>query len=118
MSVWKSIVGLCAVLGCASGVTSAVWAEEGPGTETSQPAIPRRFPEGWTIYIPGWVDGGDTFNGSSPVSRVKGAKHAGGKERAADALGRQATRGGSAARPPRAGPPWGRTRRRCASCPP
>ena len=81
MSVWKSLVGVCALVGCVSGVGESVWAEEAPSTETSQPAIHRLFPESWPISVRGWVDGGYTFNGSSPTSGFNGPYNAVDKDR-------------------------------------
>lgn len=68
MSVWKLMLGGCALVGCVSATGESAWAEEAAATGTSEPAIHRLFPESWPISIRGWVDGGYTFNGSSPTS--------------------------------------------------
>lgn len=76
MSVWKLMVGACALVGCVSGVGPLAWADEAPAAEKSQPAIHRLFPESWPISVRGWVDGGYTFNGSSPTSHFNGPYNA------------------------------------------
>ncbi|HEX7765354.1 MAG TPA: outer membrane beta-barrel protein, partial [Nitrospira sp.] len=76
MSVWKLMLGGCALVGCVSAVGASAWAEEASATATSQPAIHRVFPESWPISIRGWVDGGYTFNGSSPTSHFNGPYNA------------------------------------------
>lgn len=76
MSVWKSIVGVCVVAGCVNGVSAAVWAEGVPASGTSPAAIHRLFPESWPVSVRGWVDGGYTFNGSSPSTHFNGPYNA------------------------------------------
>lgn len=81
MSVWRSMLGVCVLAGCVSGVGVSAWAEEASPAGASEPAIHRLFPESWPISIRGWVDGGYTFNGSSPTSGFNGPYNAVDKDR-------------------------------------
>lgn len=76
MSVWKSIVGICAVAGCVIGSGAAAWAEDTAASGASPAAIHRLFPETWPVSVRGWVDGGYTFNGSSPSTHFNGPYNA------------------------------------------
>ena len=78
MKVWRLGFGVCAVLWLTGGA-GQVWAEEVAAPASSaqrDTAIQRLFPQSWPVSVRGWVDGGYTFNGSSPTSHFNGPYNA------------------------------------------
>lgn len=74
MKVWKLGLGICGLIGLITGV-GQVWADEAVVPDSSaqgNAAVQRLFPQSWPISVRGWVDGGYTFNGSSPTSHFNG----------------------------------------------
>lgn len=74
MSLGKLGLGICGLFGLLTGVDQ-VWADEAAVSDSAaqgNPAVQRIFPQTWPISVRGWVDGGYTFNGSSPTSHFNG----------------------------------------------